>query len=158
MGKRSEGDCLTSYCLWCEYRPTGCETGYDLNLNLNLNLNPSTQPAILDDLITVLNRQGIKKLVILNSYGGNYFKMHIRELNLRFPEMLLSQCHWFKMSGIEDFFEDVGKHAGEMETSLMQLFRPDLVRSLEEAGEGKAKVPRIPVLREGRAWSERKWT
>jgi len=135
----------------------GVNTGQP-DVKLDMNLNPSTQLAILDDLITVLNRQGIKKLVILNSHGGNDFKMQIRELNLRFPEMFLSQCHWFKMPGIEDFFEDVGEHAGEMETSLMQLFRPDLVRSLEEAGEGKAKVPRIPALREGWAWAERKWT
>jgi len=135
----------------------GVNTG-QADVKLDMNLNPSTQLAILDDLITVLNRQGIMKLVILNSHGGNDFKMQIRELNLRFPEMLLSQCHWFKMPGIDEFFEDTGEHAGEMETSLMQLFRPDLVRSLEEAGEGKAKVPRIPALREGWAWSERKWT
>ena len=45
-----------------------------------------------------------------------------------------------------------------METSLLLHLRPDLVRPLEEAGEGTEKKSKIKGIREGWAWSERKWS
>ncbi|NWJ52522.1 MAG: creatininase family protein [Bacteroidetes bacterium] len=137
--------------------PFGVNTGQS-DVLLDMNLNPSTQFAILRDLITVLNRQGIHKLVILNTHGGNDFKQMIRELNLLFPEMFICQCNTFKITGIDDFVELSGEHAGESETSVMLYLTPELVRPLSEAGEGKAKVFTINALREGWAWAERKWT
>jgi creatinine amidohydrolase len=58
-------------------------------------MNPSTQMAILKDILTVLDRQGVKKFLILNSHGGNDFKTMLRELGLLFPDMLLV-CRKFK--------------------------------------------------------------
>jgi creatinine amidohydrolase len=56
--------------------PFGVNTG-QTDILLDINLYPSTQKAILNDIIEVLNRQGIYKLLILNSHGGNDFKtMH----------------------------------------------------------------------------------
>ena len=135
----------------------GVNTGQP-DVLLDMNLNPSTQFAILKDLITVLNRQGIHKLVILNTHGGNDFKQMIREMNLLFPDMFLIQCNTYKITGIESFVEDSGEHAGELETSMMLYLTPELVFPLSEAGEGKAKAFTIPALREGWAWAERKWT
>jgi len=71
--------------------PYGVNTGQK-DVKLDMNLNPSTQMMILKDLITVLDRQGIYKLVIMNGHGGNDFKQMIRELNLIFPQMFLNQC------------------------------------------------------------------
>ena len=45
--------------------PFGVNTGQK-DIYLDINLNPSTQMAILQDIITVLNRQGIRKFMILN--------------------------------------------------------------------------------------------
>jgi creatinine amidohydrolase len=135
----------------------GVNTGQP-DVLLDMNLNPSTQFAILRDLVTVLNRQGIYKLVILNAHGGNDFKQIIRELNLLFPDMFLIQCNTFKINGIEEFIEISGEHAGELETSMMLYLAPELVLPLSEAGEGKAKAFNIPALREGWVWAERKWT
>ncbi|MDP4240861.1 MAG: creatininase family protein [Bacteroidota bacterium] len=135
----------------------GVNTGQP-DVYLDMNLNPSTQFAILHDLITVLNRQGIHKLVILNTHGGNDFKQIIREMNLLFPEMILIQCNTFNINGIEDFIELSGEHAGELETCLMLYLAPELVLQLSEAGEGSAKKFTIPALNEGWAWTERKWT
>jgi creatinine amidohydrolase len=123
-----------------------------------MNLNPSTQFLILKDLVTVLNRQGIRKFVILNAHGGNDFKQHLRELNLLFPDMLLIQCNWFKIPGAVRFFDDLGEHAGEVETSLMMYLYPELVLPLENAGDGHAKIFRIEALNQGWAWAERKWS
>ena len=137
--------------------PFGVNTGQP-DIRLDMNLNPGTQFMILKDLLTVLNRQSIRKFVILNSHGGNDFKQHIRELNLLFPEMLLTQCNWFKMPGAEQFFEDLGEHAGEVETSLMMYLFPELVLPLSMAGNGFAKKFRIEALNEGWAWAEREWS
>lgn len=45
-----------------------------------------------------------------------------------------------------------------METSLILYLRPNLVRPLSEAGDGKAKKFIFKAMQEGWAWSERKWT
>ena len=137
--------------------PFGVNTGQP-DVRLDMNLNPGTQMMILKDLITVLNRQGIHKFVILNAHGGNDFRQMIRELNLLFPEMFICQCNWFKIPGAEDYFEDMGEHAGEVETSFMMYLTPELVLPLSEAGEGTARIFSIPALNQGWAWAERQWT
>jgi creatinine amidohydrolase len=137
--------------------PFGVNTG-QTDILLDINLNPSTQFAIVNDIVEVLNRQGIKKLLILNSHGGNDFKMILRELGLKFPDMFLSTSNWFKALNKSKYFENDGDHADEMETSLMLHFRPDLIRPLEEAGDGMDKKPKIKAFSEGWLWAERKWS
>ncbi len=137
--------------------PFGVNTG-QFDVKLDMNMNPSTQLLVLNDLIEVLNRQGIHKLIILNSHGGNDFKQMIRELGLRFPAMFITTCNWFQAIDQTQFFENKDDHAGEMETSLMLYLRPDLVLPLSEAGDGAAKKFRFTAIREGWAWAERKWT
>jgi len=137
--------------------PFGVNTG-QFDVLLDMNMNPSTQLAVLKDVIEVLNRQGIHKLIILNSHGGNDFKPMIRELGLRCPAMFLTTCNWFQAVDQKLFFENKDDHAGEMETSLMLYLRPDLVLPLHEAGDGAAKKFKFAAIREGWAWAERKWT
>ncbi len=136
--------------------PFGVNTG-QFDVKLDINMNPSTQLAVLTDVVEVLDRQGIHKLIILNSHGGNDFKTMIRELGLRFPKMFLCSCNWFQSLDQKRFFENKDDHAGEMETSLIMHLTPDLV-NLHEAGDGAAKTFRITAIREGWAWAERKWT
>jgi len=137
--------------------PFGVNTG-QFDVKLDLNMNPSTQLAILHDIVDVLNRQGIYKLIILNSHGGNDFKTMIRELGLQYPKMFLSSCNWYQSVDQKEFFENKDDHAGEMETSLLLHLTPDLVRPLSEAGDGASKKFRMTAIREGWAWAERKWT
>ncbi len=137
--------------------PFGVNTG-QLDVRLNMNMNPSTQLAVLHDVIDVLNRHGIYKLIILNSHGGNDFKTMIRELGVQFPKMFLCSCNWYQAIDQKDFFENKDDHAGEMETSVVMHLMPALVRPLEEAGDGASKKFKISAIREGWAWAERKWT
>jgi creatinine amidohydrolase len=136
--------------------PFGVNTG-QFDVKLDINMNPSTQLAVLRDIITVLNRQGVFKLIILNSHGGNDFKTMIRELGLEFPKMFLCSCNWFQALDQKLFFENKDDHAGEMETSMILHLKPQLVRPLSEAGDGASKKFRISAIREGWAWAERKW-
>lgn len=137
--------------------PFGVNTG-QADITLDLNLNPTTQLQILRDLITVLNRQNIKKLLVLNSHGGNNFKPLLRELGVEFPEMFLTLCSWFQTLDKSEFFDEEGDHADEMETSLILYMRPGLVLPLEEAGDGREKKSVVKGVREGWAWAERSWS
>jgi creatinine amidohydrolase len=136
--------------------PFGVNTG-QFDVLLDINMNPSTQFAILRDVMEVLDRQGIYKLIILNSHGGNDFKTMIRELGLKFPKMFLCSCDWYKSVDQKEFFVNKDDHAGEMETSVIMHLRPHLVKPLSEAGDGKAKKFRFKAMQEGWAWAERKW-
>lgn len=136
--------------------PFGVNTG-QFDVKLDMNMNPSTQLAVLQDVVEVLNRQGIYKLIILNSHGGNDFRTMIRELGLRFPKMFLCSCNWYQAVNQKDFFENKDDHAGEMETSVVMHLKPELVSPLSEAGDGAAKKFRISAIRDGWAWAERKW-
>jgi len=136
--------------------PFGVNTG-QFDVTLDINMNPSSQLAVLADIVEVLNRQGIYKLIILNSHGGNDFKTMIRELGLRYPKMFLCQCNWYQAVDQKDFFEHKDDHAGEMETSVILHLKPELVKPLTEAGDGAAKKFKISAIREGWAWAERKW-
>ncbi len=137
--------------------PFGVNTGqYDVKLDMNMN--PSTQLMVLRDIIEVLDRHKIYKLIILNSHGGNDFKTMIRELGLKFPSMFLCQCNWFQSVDQKEFFEHKDDHAGEMETSVMMHFAPHLVSPLSETSDGAAKKFRFSAIRDGWAWAERKWT
>jgi creatinine amidohydrolase len=137
--------------------PFGVNTGQS-DIYLDINLNPTTQLAILRDVITVLHRQGLRKLLIFNSHGGNNFKALVRQLGLEFPEMFLCVSHWFRVLDNLEYIDENGDHADERETSLMLYFRPDLVLDRKFWGAGKAKKFRIGAFSEGWVWAERRWS
>ncbi|HCE57134.1 MAG TPA: amidase [Prolixibacteraceae bacterium] len=137
--------------------PFGVQNPGQIDLPFCMHINPSTQIIIFRDIVTSLNRQGIKKLVILNGHGGNDFKPMIRELKAEFPGMLIALVEWFKILNPEEYFEEGGDHAGEMETSIIMHYFPYLVRPLVEAGEGKAKSAKLDGLKNKTAWIPRQW-
>jgi len=137
--------------------PFGVNTG-QMDIRININMNPSTQFAILNDVVDVLNRHKIYKFIILNGHGGNDFKQIIRELGLKYPKMFICGCNWYQSFNNSDYFENSGGHADEMETSLMQFLYPELILPLNEAGKGEGKKFKIGAFNEKWAWAERKWT
>lgn len=137
--------------------PFGVNTG-QLDIRLDVNMNPSTQAAVLRDVVDALSRQGIPKLVVMNGHGGNSFKQMLRELQPHFPEVFLCTLNWYDAVRWADYFDDLGDHAGEMETSIMMHIAPDLVLPLSEAGDGAARAFRLKAMREGWAWAQREWT
>lgn len=135
--------------------PFGVQTGQHTTPGC-LNMNPSTQLAVLSDIVESLHKQNIRKLVILNGHGGNDFKQMLRELGPRF-DVFLCLVNWFQVVPREGFFEHGGDHADEMETSAMLHIASHLVRPLEEAGDGREHLFTIPALREKWAWTQRDW-
>jgi len=137
--------------------PLGSQNVGQVDMPFCLHTPPSTQTIILKDIVTALNRQGIHKLVIMNGHGGNDFKPMVRELQPLFPDMFLSLVEWFKILDPSNYFDEDGDHANEMETSIIMHYFPELVRPLEEAGEGKAKRHKLEAMRNKVAWAPRQW-
>ena len=79
-----------------------------------------------------VSRAGVKKLVILNSHGGNVSIIDIiaRELRVR-EDMLVVKTAWSNFPPPAGLLTDQenrhGIHAGDVETSMMLHFRPELV-------------------------------
>jgi creatinine amidohydrolase len=77
-------------------------------------------------------RAGVRKFVVVNSHGGNEEIMGIvtRELRVR-HRMLAVKTSWQRFGRPEGLFSELedrhGIHGGDVETSLMLHFRPDLV-------------------------------
>lgn len=136
--------------------PFGVNTG-QREIPFCVNMMPATQTALIRDLLPSLQDHGIRKLVILNGHGGNDFRQIIRELQPS-TSVLLSQVNWYLVVPAASHFDEPGDHAGELETSLMLHVRPDLVRPLDSAGEGRARAHKLRAFREGWAWMPRPWT
>jgi len=137
--------------------PMGSQNPGQRELPFCIHARYETQRAILTDIVASLHRQGISKLVITNGHGGNSFKNMIRDLSVDYPDCLVAVTDWFAIVHQPDFFEEKDDHAGEMETSLMMYYHPELV-ALSEAGDGAAKPFAIASLNDKTAWVPRYWT
>lgn len=137
--------------------PFGVNTG-QMDISLCMNMSPSTQYAVLKDVVQVLDQHDIRKLVIVNSHGGNIFKQMIRKLSLEFPKVFICALNWWQVANGKEHFDEPGDHAGELETAAMMHIAPHLVLPLEEAGDGKAKTFKIKGLKEGWVSAQRQWT
>lgn len=97
-----------------------------------LTLPAATLIEAWTELGASIARAGLRKLVIVNSHGGNEEVMGIvtRNLRVRF-DMLAVKTSWERFGRPEGLFNDLelrqGIHGGDVETSLMLHFRPDLV-------------------------------
>lgn len=144
-------------CIVLPVIPFGVNTG-QMDVKLCMNMNPSTQYAVLKDVVQVLNHHNINKLVIVNAHGGNNFKQMIRELSLEFPEVFVCTLNWWQVTDANDYFEVPGDHAGELETAAMMHLRPELCLPLEEAGNGSARGFKLKGLKQGWVSAQREWT
>lgn len=127
-----------------------------LDMPFHINMNPSTQWLVLRDIVTSLERQNVKRLLILNGHGANNFSGMIREL-YGCSAMLVAAANWFAAVPSKEFFEAPGDHADELETSVMLAVCPHLVRPLSEAGRGHTKPMPSELLQQGWAWTQRGW-
>lgn len=136
--------------------PFGVNTG-QMGVKFCMNMMPSTQLAVLKDVVQVLDTHKIDKLVIINAHGGNNFKQMIRELSLIFPKVFICSINWWQVTNSKSFFGEPGDHAGELETAAMMHLAPHLVLPLSEAGEGKSRSFKIKGLKEGWVTAQREW-
>ena len=100
-------------------------------------------------------RAGLKKLMIVNSHGGNLDLISILSRELRVQAgMLAVKTQWGSFGAPEGLFSDqentFGIHGGDAETSLMLAFRPETVdmgaaRDFRSSAETSAISPIGPI-------------
>jgi creatinine amidohydrolase len=124
---------------------------------LTLSVTPSTLLRLVTDLVDSLERQGVRKLVLLNGHGGNELKPLTRELHHQ-SGVFLCVCDWYRMAAdlYSALFECPGEHADEVETSLGLAFFPELVHP-EQAGSGAARPSRFEAINRGWVSITRPW-
>ena len=98
-----------------------------------LSLSPETVIRVWSDIGASVARAGVRKLVLINSHGGNTPLMDVVARALRVAHgMLVVTASWQRFGYPDGVFsaDEVrhGIHAGEIETALMRALRPDLVR------------------------------
>ncbi|MEX0939697.1 MAG: creatininase family protein [Pirellulales bacterium] len=141
--------------------PYGTETN-QREFPLSMNVNPSTLGAVITDLVDSLVQHGIRKIVLLNSHGGNELKPLLRELYGHTPAALFL-CNWYRVADdiYREIFEQPEDHAGEMETSLALAYFPELV-ARDAAGtlaadEGATSTTRFEAVNRGWVSITRPW-
>lgn len=98
-----------------------------------LTLSAATLMAMWSDIGACVAAAGVRKLVILNSHGGQIAPMDIvaRDLRIRL-KMLTVTANWFAMGTPDGLLtpeeERFGIHAGDLETSVMLALHPGLVQ------------------------------
>ncbi|NNF12975.1 MAG: creatininase family protein [Gemmatimonadetes bacterium] len=99
-----------------------------------LSLDAATLETTLFDVGASVARAGIRRLVVVNSHGGNRAVVDVAALRLRTTlEMLVVKAHTFRFpppDGVDLPGKEWthGLHGGAVETAIMLHLRPDLVR------------------------------
>jgi len=142
--------------------PYGTETNQS-QFRLSMNLNPSTLGLVIQDLVRSLEGHGIRKLLILNSHGGNEFKPLLRELHGK-TAVQLFLCDWFRgltADAKKSIFKEADDHAGEVETSLALAFFGHLVNKNPDgtlaADDGQTAATRFDSVNQGWVSITRPW-
>ena len=98
-----------------------------------LTLSPETALRAFIEIGESVHRAGIRKLVIINSHGGNIALIDLaaRQLRVR-HDMLAVHASWGRFGYPDGLFDAAerthGIHGGDIETSIMLAAYPDLVR------------------------------
>ena len=108
-----------------------------------LTLSADTLTRVWYEIGTSVRRAGVRKLLLLNSHGGQPQVMQIVARELRIDhQMLVVAANWFSWGMPDGLFDSAelrhGIHGGTVETAMMLALRPDLV-------DGAAAADFVPV-------------
>jgi len=131
-----------------------------------LTLKAETTIRLWTDIAESVAASGVKKLVLLNSHGGQVGVMDIvaRDLRARLG-MLVYSVNWFGLPLLGPQGEDVnarfsahehrfGIHAGEIETSMMLALAPhlvDMALAQNFASTSEDRAARFEILGNGKS-------
>ena len=127
-----------------------------------LSLSAHTIINLWTDIAESVAKTGIRKLVLLNSHGGNVAVMDLvaRDVRARL-NMLVYSVSWFNLplgEAVEQLFSAhehrFGIHAGQIETSMMLALKPERVRKdLAEnfASASEQRAQQFEILGNGKS-------
>lgn len=124
-----------------------------------LTLSAQTALAAWTEIGLSVARAGFRKIVIVNSHGGNLDLISILSRELRVQAgMLAVKCQWGSFGHPQDMYSDhelrFGIHGGDVETSLMLAFAPDTVdmRAAPKARSSAEDTAISPIGAVSRGW------
>lgn len=123
----------------------GCSE-HHMNFPGTITIRPENYIAVVYDIGVSLHRHGVKRFVIMNFHGGNLAPLNIAVQRIRVDTgMKTYLIHWtsFARDIINNWTKPGWGHACEHETSIILLYRPDLVR-MDRIVKPKIK-PRPPI-------------
>lgn len=108
-----------------------------------VSISARTLHQVVTDIAESLSASGVDRSVLISGHGGNYVLSNVaQEASVRGPRMAVFP----QPSDWEDARRDAGMetsghedmHAGELETSILLAFHPDLVRPGNESADWQA--------------------
>ena len=125
-----------------------------------LTLSAQTLMAVWMELGACVARAGIKKLVLLNSHGGQVSVMDIVARDLRTAhDLIVYSTNWYTLPLGEEVLglfppaeHRFGIHAGDMETSMMLALREkyvDMAQAKDFRSTAEARAAKYPILGNG---------
>jgi len=106
---------------------------HHMALGATLSVDFTAFLAILRGVVGSLRRHGFRRILLLNSHGGNVaaLKTVVEELTREMPDLrLVTATHWHLAGDLVDEVLETQRsirHACEAETSLVMALRPELV-------------------------------
>lgn len=94
-----------------------------------MTLTSATLQKVIFEILTSLNRYGIKRVVFINGHGGNNGAISeaAREARDKY-EMICATCQWWDVLSKPIFGQPAMAHAGYAETAFMLASRPEAVK------------------------------
>lgn len=125
-----------------------------------LTLSAQTLIAVWMELGACVARAGIKKLVLLNSHGGQVSVMDIVARDLRTAhDLIVFSTNWYTLPLGDDVLglfppaeHRFGIHAGDMETSMMLALREkyvDMAQAQNFRSSAQDRAAKYPILGNG---------
>ena len=115
-----------------------------------VTLSQDTYRDAVIDVGESMAAHGVERLILLNCHGGNRepLAMAIDRLG-RDHDLDVHMVHWtdFGREALEDEFGEGWGHAGDHETSVVELFRPDLVESDRKEPQNTREFPATRTYR-----------
>lgn len=131
-----------------------------------LTLKAETVIHLWTEIAESVVRSGVKKLVLLNSHGGQVGLLDVvaRDLRARL-DMLVYSVNWFNLPLVDEQGNPVGNlfsadehrfgiHAGEMETSMMLALKPeqvDMAQAQDFHSTSQDRAKKFSILGDGRS-------
>jgi len=109
-----------------------------------ISLSASTLLQVLLDIAASVKRSGFRRLLLLNTHGGNQDLLLVAAREIRIAtDLMVFYISPGSLAGLADFVteeeREFGIHAGDYETSLVMAVKPDWVR----AGQRIREVPDV---------------
>ncbi|MHB8194312.1 MAG: creatininase family protein [Bellilinea sp.] len=119
-----------------------------------ISFKATTLLAVLEDIVSSLHKHGVKRIVFLNSHGGNNSLLDAVAYDLRYEYKVLVHCLniWsdeiISPEAIETIIPGLDYpevHAASIETSLLMYLNPELVGPIPQEFNPKTQFPSIPT-------------